>query len=66
MELTSNKELKKILREAEMRGWVFEKGANRHIRGKHADGVTQTTISASPSDHRAIQNIKRDLRKGGK
>jgi predicted RNA binding protein YcfA (HicA-like mRNA interferase family) len=66
VELTSNKELKKILREAELRGWAFERKSGRHIKGKHVDGVTSTTISVSPSDHHAIQNIKRDLKKGSK
>lgn len=60
--LTSNKELKKVLKEAEGNGWVFAKG-NRHIKGKHPSGKT-TTISISPSDQRALMNIKKDLRVG--
>jgi predicted RNA binding protein YcfA (HicA-like mRNA interferase family) len=60
--LTSNKELKKLLEEAEGYGWVFTKG-NRHIKGRHPTGKT-TTISISPSDRRALMNIKKDLRVG--
>lgn len=58
--LTNNKELKKLLKEAESNGWVFSKG-ERHIKGKHSSGKT-TTISISPGDRRALMNIKKDLR----
>lgn len=58
--LTSNKELRLLLKEAEANGWAFSKG-NRHIKGKHPSGRT-TTISISPSDNRALMNIKKDLR----
>jgi predicted RNA binding protein YcfA (HicA-like mRNA interferase family) len=60
--LTSNKDLKLLLKNAEARGWVFSKGV-RHIKGKHPSGKT-TTISVSPSDNRALKNIERDLRIG--
>ena len=63
MMLTANKELKEILKEAEAQGWVFTKG-NRHIKGKHLSGKT-ATISVSPSENRAIKNIKKDLRVEG-
>ena len=60
--LTNNKDLKKILKDAETQGWVFSKGI-RHIKGKHPSGKT-TTISVSPSDRRVLKNILRDLRVG--
>ena len=60
--LTNNKDLKKILKDAETQGWVFSKGI-RHIKGKHPSGKT-TTISVSPSDRRVLKNIQRDLRVG--
>lgn len=60
MMLTANKELKKVLKEAEGNGWVFSKG-ERHIKGKHSSGKT-TTISISPSDWRVLENIKKDLK----
>lgn len=53
--LTNNRELKKILRDAEGNGWTFEK-RTRHIFGKHPNGQT-ATIAVSPSDRRAYQNI---------
>jgi hypothetical protein len=58
--LTANKDLRKILRKAEAKGWRFEKRTH-HIVGKHADGVRMTTIAVSPSDHRALRNIKKYL-----
>ena len=61
MMLTNNKELRKILKDAEERGWEFTKSRGRHIKGKHTTGKT-TTISVSPSDHRVLMNIERDLR----
>lgn len=57
---TNNKALRKLLRDAETRGWVFSRGT-RHIKGKHPNGQT-ATISVSPSDHRALKNIERDLK----
>lgn len=60
--LTNNKDLRKILKDAETQGWVFSKGI-RHIKGKHPSGKT-TTISVSPSDRRVFLNIQRDLRVG--
>ena len=61
MMLTNNKELRKILKDAEERGWEFTKSRGRHIKGKHTTGKT-TTISVSPSDYRVLMNIERDLR----
>lgn len=58
--LTTNKDLRTILKDAAQRGWEFT-CKNNHIKGKHASGKT-TTISRSPSDGRAIKNIERDLK----
>lgn len=57
--LTNSKELRKLLKEAERCGWVFTR-RNKHIKGVHPSGKT-TTVSASPSDGRAINNISKDL-----
>lgn len=46
--LTPDKELRKIIKEAEGVGWRFEK-RRRHIFGKGPHGET-TTISLTPSD----------------
>ena len=60
MNLTNNKDLKKLLKEAESAGWMFLMNRN-HIKGKHPNGQT-TTISRSPSDWRVLKNIQRDLK----
>jgi hypothetical protein len=59
--LTSIKDLKKILRDAEGRGWEFTLTKGNHIKGKHADGKV-VTISRTPSDWRVLTNIKGDLK----
>lgn len=58
--LTGNKELKKLLKDAELHGWVFIR-SKAHIKGRHPSGQT-TTISRTPSDWRVIKNIQRDLK----
>lgn len=58
--LTTNKDLRKILKEAEANGWVFEK-RERHIKGRHPNGQT-ATIAQTPSDRRALLNIKSHLK----
>lgn len=62
MVLTNNKDLRIILIEAESNGWVFTKRKN-HIKGKHPSGKT-TTMGTTPSDRRALENIKSHLRTG--
>lgn len=59
MALTNHKELRLILKEAQSRGWLFTK-RRKHIFGKHPSGRT-ATIAATPSDHRALLNIRRHL-----
>lgn len=59
--LSSCKDLKKLLREAEGVGWSFVRSNGGHIIGKHSDGIRRTTISTSASEFRALQNIRRDL-----
>lgn len=58
--LTSNKELRRILKEAEANGWVFSRG-RKHIKGKHTSGKT-TAMAVTPSDHRALLNIQKALK----
>lgn len=55
------KDLKRILREAEGKGWFFDWTKSAHIRGKHIDGVRIVFISSTPSDRRALHNVKKDL-----
>jgi len=59
--LSSNKDLRRLLKEAEEAGWEFRKGG-RHIKGVHRGAGRTATVSISPSDPRAILNVKRDLK----
>lgn len=60
--LTNSKELRKLLKDAEQRGWTFKRGGRgKHIKGVHPSGKT-TTVSVSPSDHRAYLHIVKDLK----
>ena len=58
--ITNNKELRNVLKTAEQQGWTFGRGKN-HIKGTHTSGKT-VTVSVSPSDARAINNIRKDLK----
>lgn len=62
--LTNHKELREIIREAERAGWAFDKHRG-HIKGRHPDGRT-TTVAVSPSDYRAVRNIRKYLGLGRK
>ena len=57
--ITSHKDLRKILKEAEESGWKFKLGG-KHIKGSHVSGK-RVTVSLTPQDGRALKNIKRDL-----
>jgi predicted RNA binding protein YcfA (HicA-like mRNA interferase family) len=57
--ITSHKELRKILKEAEASGWQFKLGG-RHIKGSHESG-RRVTVSVTPQDGRALKNIRKDL-----
>jgi hypothetical protein len=60
MRLTRNKELNQVLTSAEEEGWTFVYGG-KHIKGTHPTGKT-TTISRTPSDGRAVKNIRQTLK----
>jgi hypothetical protein len=58
--ITTNKDLRRLLEDAEKEGWKFKANRN-HIKGKHIGGAT-ITMSRTPSDYRAVRNIKRDFK----
>jgi len=53
------KQLKKILKEAEQRGWYLSRKA-RHYIYKHKKGGC-VTVSKTPSEVRALRDIKHDF-----
>ena len=58
-----NKELRKLLAEAEQQGWRVQRG--RHVKLYAPDGVTVVTVAATPSDHRWLANTVSRMRKAG-
>jgi hypothetical protein len=59
-----NKELANLKAEAEAQGWVIELRKSGHYRWLSPAGGFVVT-SMTPSDRRAILNIRRDLKKYG-
>ena len=59
-----NKELAKLKAEAEAQGWRIEVRKAGHLTWYSPAGGFVIT-SATPSDRRAIMNIRRDLRRYG-
>jgi hypothetical protein len=59
-----NREVKDLIKEAEGQGWVVEPTKNHHYKWLSPLGGFFFS-SSTPSDHRALQNIKRDLRVRG-
>lgn len=61
----SRNELDELRREAIRQGWRIVQ-AGRHMKWYPVDPDKPfVTTSVTPSDHRAIQNIKSDLRRSG-
>jgi hypothetical protein len=57
-------EIRKIIREAEKRGWVFKGGGHNHFKGVHSVTHKTVTISSSPSSQRAVRSTLSYLRQG--
>jgi len=59
-----NKELANLKAEAEPQGWRIELRKGGHFRWFSPTGGFVVS-SSTPSDHRAVMNIRRDLKKYG-
>ena len=53
-----------LLEIAASQGWTLERRTNNHLRWISPTG-TKVFSSGTPSDHRAVQNLKKDLKKNG-
>jgi hypothetical protein len=62
--MSMTKELKSLLELATQQGWRVEQRNTNHYKLVAPNGKVVFT-SSTPSDRRAIENIKRDLRSGG-
>ncbi len=60
MKLTNNRELNAIIHTWRLRGANVTVG--RHIKIRFPNG-RMVVVSVSPSDHRALMNIKADIRR---
>ena len=62
--MSASKEMASLMKLAEEQGWRIEQGNSSHYRWFSPNGGFVIT-SSTPSDHRAIMNIQRDLRRYG-
>lgn len=60
----SNKEIQELVKEAKHQGWTVELTKSVHYKWISPLGAFVFTAS-TPSDNRAIKNIKRELRAKG-
>ena len=58
------REVQVLIKQAVDQGWVVEKTKNNHYKWISPLGGLIFS-SSTPSDHRALQNLKRDLRVNG-
>ena len=64
VKMSTMKELRSLLNIATDQGWKIERAKNNHIKLLAPNGKI-VFVSSTPSDHRALENIKRDLRVNG-
>lgn len=64
VKMSSLKELNKLFKIVLEQGWTIELSHNNHYK-LYAPNGKVVFVSSTPSDHRALQNIKRDLRANG-
>lgn len=56
-----DRDLNKLIGEYVRKGWTYRQG--RHGKLRTPDGRYFVTIACTPSDHRSLLNIRRDLRR---
>jgi hypothetical protein len=64
--MAESKELRSLLRAAELAGWTVTRSTGtNHWRLADPSGGPLLHVSATPSDGRALRNIRRDLERAG-
>lgn len=59
--MSSKRDVQQLVREAEQQGWVILRTKNNHLKWlSPLGGIVYS--SSTPSDHRALENLRRDLR----
>ncbi len=61
MNLTRDKDVRKLLKEAETHGWVFWRSARGHIKGRNESAGKIAAISGHVSDPNSLINMRKDL-----
>lgn len=61
MKYCANKDFNMLVKQLVHEGWAFRRGS-KHGRLISPDGGPALTIPSSPSDRRALQNFRRDVR----
>jgi hypothetical protein len=61
MKYCANKDFNMLVMQLVKEGWAFRRGS-KHGRLISPDGGPVLTVPNSPSDHRALQNFRRDVR----
>jgi hypothetical protein len=57
---SNNREVDRIAKNLVVRGWSVRTG--KHVVLTHPDGVGIVTMGRTPSCHRCVKNIERDIR----
>lgn len=60
-----SKEMKKLFRAVKDHGWRVRRRRNNHFLLLSPDGEEKVFCSGTPSDHRAVDNVKSDLARAG-
>ncbi len=60
----AQKELQQLIDQALAQGWKLTR-SKQHFVLLSPDGTTIVTVGKTPSDHRALKNIRGMLRRGG-
>ena len=61
MRYCRDKQINKLVADLVREGWHFSRG--RHGKLRNPFGTEFVTIASTPSDHRAFQNLRHDIRR---
>lgn len=62
MKFNRNKDVNRLVSRLVREGWLYRRGG-KHGKLFAPEATGFLTISASPSDHRTLHNMRRDVRK---
>jgi hypothetical protein len=65
MSSSAQKDVKQLIKVAEQQGWTVTRTGTLHLRWQAPDGRVLFRNGTSPSDRRAVANLRSDLRRLG-